>query len=143
MRSRSELLKSYKNKINLNPDEIRLMLTIVRIYDFIIKNPPIGSSKYHALNAWERFYRIYDKYLETLTKSFWLMHYTFLISYRKYYNLKDGIQEKELSLKDGIQEKELILKFNRKKDKFSTFIYEQYKHLDKNVTLEELDYWGY
>jgi len=142
LNKRYDLLKKYKNKINLNPNEIRLMLTIVKIYDFIIKNPPVGSSNYHTINSWEKFYKIYDvnnefdyeTYEGRWPKSFWLLYYTYLISYRKYYNLEEGTPGKD---------KEYALPFNRIKDNFSTFIYKQYKHLDKNVTLEKFEHWGY
>jgi len=149
MSKRNDLLVKYKNRINLDPNDIKLMLIIIKIYNFIIKNSPTGNSRYHELNTWNKFIKIYkpdfknlddvdenfdyDEYQETWTKSFWLTYYTFLISYRKYYNLKDSKNK----------EKELTLKFNRKKDKFSTFIYKQYKYLDENMSLEEFQYWGY
>lgn len=148
MSKRNDLLGKYKNRINLDPNEIKLMLTIIKIYNYIKNDPPTGNSIYNELNSWNKFIKVYDpnfinlndinndldydEYLDILPKSFWLTYYTYLISYRKYYNLKEGIQEKELTLK-----------FNRKKDKFSTFIYKQYKYLDENMSLDALQYWGY
>ena len=169
---RIDILQSYKNKINLDPEEIKLMLTIIRIYNHIKQNPPKSENNYHELIAWDKFVQLYytdftnlnkiapnigikksnndidydselaqkqaelyyDEYNNTWTKSFWLIYYTYLISYRKFYNLKGGTEGKD---------KELTLNFNRKKDKFSTFIYKQYKYLDENVSLEKFQFWGY
>jgi len=169
---RIDILQSYKNKINLDPKEIKLMLTIIRIYYHINRTPPKSKNKYHELIAWDEFVQLYytdftnlnkiapnigikqsnndigydselaqekaelyyDEYNLTWTKSFWLIYYTYLISYRKRYNLKGGIQGKD---------KEFTLNFNPKKDKFSTFIYKQYKYLDENVSLKTFQSWGY
>tara|TARA_B110000037_G_scaffold204583_1_gene248673 strand:- start:305 stop:1207 length:903 start_codon:yes stop_codon:yes gene_type:complete len=135
---RIDILQSYKNKINLDPEEIKLMLTIIRIYNHIKQNPPKSENNYHELIAWDDFVKLYypnfinldsipddvdyGDYQDTWNKSFWLVYYTYLISYRKFYNLKNGIQENSVTLN-----------FNRKKEKFSTFIYKQYKYLDENV----------
>jgi len=148
LNNRRNILKKNKNKINLDPNEIKLMLTIVRIYNHIKENPPIGNIYSHALNSWNKFIKLYypdfknlddidpnfdyDEYQETWTKSFWLVYYTYLISYRNYYNLKAGIQEKEYTLY-----------YNRKKDNFSMYIYTQYKYLNQNVSLEKFQFWGY
>ena len=149
MSKRNDLLGKYKNRINLDPNEIKLMLTIIKIYNYIKNDPPTGNVRFHELSSWNKFIKVYDpnfinlndinsdldydEYLDRLPKSFWLTYYTYLISYRKYYKLKD----------DKTQEKEFILEFNRKKDKFSTFIYKQYKYLDENMSLDALQYLGY
>ena len=145
---RIDILQSYKNKINLDPEEIKFMLTIIRIYNHIKKTPPRNINKNHVHTSWDDFVKLYypnfinldsnpddvdySDYQDTWNKSFWLVYYTYLISYRKFYNLKNGIQENSVTLN-----------FNRKKEKFSTFIYKQYKYLDENVSLEKFQLWGY
>jgi len=140
LNKRSDILKKNKNKINLDPTEIKLMLTIVRIYNHIKEKPPIGNRHSHTSNSWNQYHPDfknlddidYDEYQDTWTKSFWLVYYTYSISYNNYYNLKDGIQEKEYTLY-----------YNRKKDDFSRYIYTQYKYLNQNVSLGKFQLWGY
>ena len=149
LNKRSDILKKNKNKINLNPNEIKLMLTIVRIYNHIKENPPIRNTWEHSSDSWNKFVKLYypdfinlddineyfdyDEYQETWTKSFWLVYYTYSISYRNYYNLK---------ILD-IQEKKYTLDYDRKKDNFSRYIYTQYKYLNENVSLGRFQFWGY
>ena len=74
----------------------------------------------------------YGEYQDTWTKSFWLVYYTYLISYRKFYNLENGIQENSVTLN-----------FDRETQNFSNFIYKQYKYLDEKITLYTFQDWGY
>ena len=146
LNKRHNILQSYKNKINLDPEEIKLMLTIIRIYNHIKQHPPIENDS--ILNSWDDFVKLYypnfinldsipddvdyGEYQDTWTKSFWLVYYTYLISYRKFYNLENGIQENSVTLN-----------FDRETQNFSNFIYKQYKYLDEKITLYTFQDWGY
>lgn len=134
-----DILSSYKTRVNLNKKDITLMSILLTVYYHIKSHPPslyIKKSMKQFRNpvnrAWDNFmrtnYPFYDDFM--YDERFWpkfmfLLYYTYIYSYIAFYNLfqRDFFID--------------IPKFNRKKEKFISYIYLLYKYLDKNVTLNK------
>ena len=67
-----------------------------------------------------------------------------MLAYKKYYNIKDNIQLRDDYGVIEEQRKNYILKFEKKDRKnFINYVYRLYKNLDKKVSLEEFQFFGY
>lgn len=142
----SEMLKEsvskVKDRVKLTKNRLALMNVLLSIYYHIKSHPPEmfkNSGTFKNLYAWEDFSRVsYPHYEEEMEwvelwpKYMFLIYYTYMISYEKWYNLKEDIQLKDY-----------ILPFDRKKDKFIDYIYKTYHHFDKNITLDQFRFFGY
>tara|TARA_A100001011_G_C14314143_1_gene847091 strand:+ start:1057 stop:1614 length:558 start_codon:yes stop_codon:yes gene_type:complete len=142
-----EKASKIKSKVKLTKNRLALMSVLLSMYYHIKSYPPEktygprGSivGKYKDIKAWEDFSKIsYPEYEEEMEhvelwpKYMFLIYYTYLISYEKWYNLKLETQIARYALP-----------FNRKTDKLIDYIYKTYHHLDENISLDLFRDFGY
>jgi hypothetical protein len=141
----NEILSGFKTKVKLTKKDITLMSILLSVYYHIKNNPPnkfiIKKNKKDInvkIKAWSDFstknYPFYDELeddIDRWPKFMFLLFYTYINSYTSFYNLKSSPFIID------------IPPFNRKTMKFISYIYNIYKYLDANVTLDEFRDWGY
>lgn len=131
-----EFLRTFN--VKLNSKSIRLVNLIIRVHNHIKENPP--RRNYRTLQAWYNFsdvnypiYRRTENMLDKWPKFMFLLFHTYIISYRHWYNL----QQKPFIL--------YIYPFSgsRTNRDFIRHMFNLYKYIDKNTTLQELRDYGY
>lgn len=145
LRLNNDILSSFKTKVNLSKKDITLMSILLTVYYHIKNNPPskfIMKKNKKDINvkikAWfnfmEKNYPFYEELEEDVDKwpkFMFLLYYCYKISYSNFYNLKHSPFIIDIPI------------FDRKKMKFISYIYNLYKYLDENVTIQQFRYWGY
>ena len=136
-----EKASKIKSKVKLTKNKLALMSVLLSIYYHIKSYPPekYPNTNFKEIMAWRDFssmsypqYEAEIEYVELWPKYMFLIYYTYLISYEKWYNLKLETQIAPY-----------VLPFNRTTDKLIDYIYKTYHHLDKNVSLNLFRHFGY
>ena len=145
LRLNNDILSGFKTKVTLTKKDITLMSILLSVYYHIKNNPPnkfiMKKNKKDIIvkiEAWFDFstknYPFYDEFeddIDRWPKFMFLLFYTYINSYTSFYNLKSSPFIID------------IPPFNRKTMKFISYVYNIYKYLDANVTLDEFRDWGY
>ena len=153
-RLNADVLKNFKNKINLsskNVSFIKIMLEVyyhIKLYspknisknDYIMNEDYEGDDmEYLSVESWNDFieknnYKIYNKYMDYIEKwpkFMFLLYYTYNIVYYEYYKRYRMIP---ISFIEKIPTRP---KYDKNKDDLLGYIIKIYKFLDKNFTLKQ------
>lgn len=142
----NDKIKSIKQKISLNKDDIQLMYLLLIIYYHIISYPPNKyipiSEQSQSMRAWNNFIKkyyphfyIYKELQTEWSKNMWLIYYTYMLSYKSFYNLPTNHR---VFTRNKIN---LIPNYTERRGLFINYIYKLYKQLSLNFNINQLNFY--